>query len=714
MTQPKICPRCGDTYDDAVDFCAKDGTRLIRAGQSADLVGTVLADRYRIESRIGEGGMGQVYLGEHVRMRRKCAIKIMRPALLHEPEALQRFTREAENASRLSHPNIASIFDFGETADGVVYLAMEYVDGGSLADLLNTEALHPEVAADIIGQAADALQGAHDMNMLHRDIKPDNIMLGRRADGTYLVKLVDFGIARTYGGGDQKVTRTGFAVGTPQYMSPEQLAGEVLDLRSDQYSLALVAFFALTGKQAFPAESTKESLIQRLTSRPQSLQDARVDVEWPEALQQVFNRALSPEPDDRFATVLEFAEGFSQAINGMTPTQTTELYRRALDARAASVVARTPGAAVSLGSGERLTVSRSGSGPTVSREAAAVVAEVPTPKARWPFIIGGVVTASVAATLYFSSRGAAPATAGAIPGDSLAAVTVPGDSAALAAGNAPAAVPAPSADVAAATTGRAAATGAAPAPGAKPTRAGADSLKRSKDDTAKLNATKRAKATADSLAAVAAARSRYPDAPARAMIERGIDVKAHTVHFDDMRVVVMPTPMFLWRAEQTASWKSGFKRPDGTAYDLADPIEQWSAWRGLVAGKRAVYVLEVAPDKTPWPKLDPDAVLDFKKGDVTTVELRRDGQPVSLESSTTLQAVVNAEVQQAAKKPVFNSYVAVLPPTAFVPRDDGTMPKFELIVKDATRGAPSRTTLSDALVKRLYNEFAPWRDALAK
>ena len=700
MTQTKICPRCGDTYDDAVDFCAKDGTRLIRAGQNAELVGTVIADRYRIESRIGEGGMGQVYLGEHVRMRRKSAIKIMRPALVHEPEALQRFTREAENASQLSHSNIASIFDFGETSDGVVYLAMEYVDGGSLADLLAREALHPEVAADIVGQAADGLQAAHDMSMLHRDIKPDNIMLGRRADGTYLVKLVDFGIARTYGSAEQKVTRTGFAVGTPQYMSPEQLAGEALDARSDQYSLALVAFFALTGKQAFPAESTKESLILRLTSRPQSLQDARVDIEWPESLQEVFNKALSPEPGDRFDTVLAFAEGLSRAINSMTPTQTAEMYRHALETRAASVVARTPGA---LGSGERSIVSRSGSVPVVSGGAPAVAAA--PPKARWPFVIGGVVTVSVAATLWSVNRGRAPETPAA---DSMAAVMMPGDSAALASGQSPVAVP----GTAPTTSAPVAAAGASTGKAAR--AAAGDSSRKSKEDTAKLNAAKRAKAAADSAAAVAAARARYPEAPLRAMIDRGIDVKGHQVRFDDMRATIMPAPMSVWRAEQVASWKNGYKRPDGTSYDLADPLERWSAWTRTVQAKRAVYVLEVMPDKTPWPKLDPDGVVDFKKGDVSSVELLRDGQPVALESGATIPAVANPDAQQAGKKPLFNGYAAVVPPTAFVPRDDGSWPKIELVVKDATRGAASRTTLSESLVKRLYNDFAPWRDALTR
>ena len=182
-----------------------------------------------------------------------------------EVEALRRFTREAENASQLSHPNIAAIFDFGDTADGVVYLAMEYIDGESLGAKLDRDGvLHPDVAADILGQSADALQAAHDLNMLHRDIKPDNIMLARRTDGTYLVKLVDFGIARSMDGSDQKVTRTGFSIGTPEYMSPEQLSGSPLDARSDQYALALVAFYALTGKQAFPSESSKESLWTRM------------------------------------------------------------------------------------------------------------------------------------------------------------------------------------------------------------------------------------------------------------------------------------------------------------------------------------------------------------------------------------------------------------------------------------------------------------------
>jgi serine/threonine-protein kinase len=348
----KVCPQCGEEYDDAVGFCPKDGAALTAVGEG-DLTGKLVGGRYRVLSRLGEGGMGQVYLAEHVRMKRKSAIKIMRPALVHEPESLQRFTREAENASKISHPNVAAIFDFGETDEGLVYLAMEYVSGESLAATLKREvALHPVVGADIIGQAADALQAAHDLGILHRDIKPDNVMVSKRTDGTFVVKLVDFGIARTMESGTQQVTRTGFAVGTPEYMSPEQLSGDVLDSRSDEYSLALVAFSALTGHDAFGNSSSKESLIARLTSRPRRLDEVRSDLEWPPSLQDVFDKSLAPDPSDRYPRVADFGNALADAVSEMTPTQTAEIYRHALGQRMSStpvrgadlVNARTPAA----------------------------------------------------------------------------------------------------------------------------------------------------------------------------------------------------------------------------------------------------------------------------------------------------------------------------------------------------------------------------------
>jgi len=175
-----------------------------------DLVGTIVADRYHIIERIGVGGMGQVFLAEHVRMRRKSALKVMREALTSDPVAVSRFHREAENASQINHPNVAAVYDFGETANGLVYIAMEYVPGEPMSDVLEEEKyLNPARVADIIAQASDALSAAHGLGILHRDLKPDNIMLTSTRWGTDLVKLVDFGISRAMASATQHFTSTG-------------------------------------------------------------------------------------------------------------------------------------------------------------------------------------------------------------------------------------------------------------------------------------------------------------------------------------------------------------------------------------------------------------------------------------------------------------------------------------------------------------------------
>jgi len=727
VPQTNTCPRCGDTYDDDVAFCAKDGTRLVRPADTTDLIGNFIADRYRIESRIGEGGMGQVFLGEHVRMKRKCAIKIMRPALLGDVEARRRFGREAVNASQLSHPNIAAIFDFGETEDGLVYLAMEYVDGGSLAAKLDRDAaLHPDIAADILGQCADALQAAHDANILHRDIKPDNIMLGLRPDGTYMVKLVDFGIARTIDNTDTRVTRTGYSIGTPQYMSPEQLAGDTLDARSDQYSLALVAFYALTGKQAFPAESSKESLVARLTSRPRTLQDARHEIEWPDALQDIFDRALAPETADRFETISDFAHALAGAISVMTPSQTAELYRRALDTRVANVAALTPhsdleGWRSASGSVSALRMSSpnvsgqpsasvnspanailaSAKGPGATGGATAIGASaVPTPGARWP-AIGAVTTLIIGAAWFASVRSSASSQANRAP-DNAVGITAGGSGAAL--GNAAAGT---------STESTAGAKEATRLPTAA--TAAADSLKRARGDSARRAARLAKTSTADSIARANSVRARYPEAGARALIARGIDAKARMVRNNDLRTVIMSTPVFLWRAENGRAWKEAYPAPAGTAREIVDPIETWNAWSSLVSSRLAVYVIEVSPDRTPWPSYAPDKIFEIKKGDVESVELLRDGIAVPLSSSARIAALVNAAAHQSAGKPTPSAFVATVAPTTFMPREDGSLPKIEVLVHDATRGgAVTRFTLAESLVRRLYDDFAPWRDAIAR
>src|SRR5256885_944043 len=310
----KICPVCSTEYADDVKFCPSDGQTLRSAapGGASDLVGQVIADRYHIVKKLGEGGMGQVYLGEHVKMGRRSAIKVMNPSMVHDPDPVARFNREASNASRITHPNVCAIYDFGETPDGLIYLAMEFIEGEPLTDLLERDgALPVPRAAGIFLQVADALQAAHDLGIVHRDLKPDNIMLTRRKGGEEAVKVVDFGIAKAIGGDQagagQKVTKTGLVVGTPEFMSPEQLSGDTLDGRSDLYSLALVFYRMLTGKLPFEATTVQETMIKRLTDEPATLTQSRPDLSFPPGLQPLLDTPLARTPAERYQSVAKFA-----------------------------------------------------------------------------------------------------------------------------------------------------------------------------------------------------------------------------------------------------------------------------------------------------------------------------------------------------------------------------------------------------------------------
>ena len=317
----KVCTACNAEYGDEILFCQRDGTPLRPSVATTDLVGQVIADRYHITKKLGEGGMGQVYLAEHVKMGRRCAIKIMSPGMMSDPDAISRFNREAANASQIGHPNVCAIYDFGETPEGLIYLAMELIDGQSLTALLDEAGTLPLArAADLTAQTADALHAAHELGIVHRDLKPDNIMVitGRGKD---IVKVVDFGIAKAMGadGGNQKVTKTGFVVGTPEYMSPEQLAGDPVDGRSDLYSLGLVFYRSLTGLSPFPADSQQETMIKRLTDDPVPLAVARPEGRFSAELQRVMDRALARSPEQRYRNAGEFARdirGLTRSLTG--------------------------------------------------------------------------------------------------------------------------------------------------------------------------------------------------------------------------------------------------------------------------------------------------------------------------------------------------------------------------------------------------------------
>jgi hypothetical protein len=280
------------------------------------LVGTVLAGRYRILGKLGEGAMGAVYLGEHLRIGRRDAIKVLRESLEGDAEALARFSRGTRNVSLIQHPNVCTVYDFGDTDDGRRYLAMEYVPGETLQDLLRREGrLPPARAQAIFAQVAGALQAAHDAGIVHRDLKPGNVMVSPGRGGADAVKVVDFDIAKGSGDGEPgDVTRLGFVIGTPEYMSPEQLLGMALDGRSDVYSLGIMLFRMLAGALPFRAADTQELMVQRLTGSPLRLDEVLPGLAVPAALQAALDRALQRRAEDRFDTAAAFADAVAAAL----------------------------------------------------------------------------------------------------------------------------------------------------------------------------------------------------------------------------------------------------------------------------------------------------------------------------------------------------------------------------------------------------------------
>ena len=305
----KICPQCGTEYETSARFCPADGTSLRPKG-SDSLIGRVMAERYHILKRIGEGGMGRVYLGEHVKMNRLCAIKVMSPALVNDHESAARFAREASNAARIIHPNVAAVFDYGES-EGLVYLVMEYVEGEPLARILAREApLSVERALDLARQIADGLGAAHDLGIVHRDLKPDNILVSRNKAGKEVAKVVDFGIAKAIqeNAGDA-LTRTGLVIGTPEFMSPEQLLGDPIDARSDLYAMGCIMHLMLTASPPFSAPTREQMIKRRLSEEAPHIQ--HLDPGLPDSLDRVVNRLLARTPTDRYGSAAEVRDALA-------------------------------------------------------------------------------------------------------------------------------------------------------------------------------------------------------------------------------------------------------------------------------------------------------------------------------------------------------------------------------------------------------------------
>ena len=281
------------------------------------LIGSIVAERYRIERLLGSGGMGAVYRAEHVHMRKTVALKVLHKELAGVNEIVARFEREAIAAGRVEHPNVAPATDFGKLDDGSFYLVLEYVDGKSLRELIEAGPLAWERAVAIAKQVVSALIAAHAAGIVHRDLKPDNVMLVELPDGSERVKVLDFGIARVTLS-DAKpdathLTKVGAVMGTVAYMSPEQALGEDVDERTDLYALGVIVHEMISGRVPFDADSAAQILAKQITEAPPPLPSGA-----PAALAELVTELLKKTRLERppsARAVLERLEGLSSVAS---------------------------------------------------------------------------------------------------------------------------------------------------------------------------------------------------------------------------------------------------------------------------------------------------------------------------------------------------------------------------------------------------------------
>ena len=411
-----ICANCGNVNGDGFSFCAGCGARLRdplqetltdaahgpapSAAASRDdldpLVGHVIDGRYRLDSKLGSGGMGAVYRATRVSIGDAVAVKVLHEGRVTDPQAAERFRREAQTAARLKHPNAVGVYDFGVSPDGMMYLVMELVEGESLREAVERHGALPlAVVADVAAQVCSALDEAHRLGIIHRDIKPDNIVLQESRAGLR-VKVLDFGIAKLHDAAQSKLTQTGGVIGTPHYMSPEQCMGEDLDQRSDVYSLGVVLYEMLRGTVPFDSPTTSAVIVQQVTQAPPPLYAVAGGGITP-AVERVVMRALEKRREARPQTAAELARELSDAVHGTAGLGQTTVPINPSGAATSPITRQTPWvpttAVAPRSPSGGLHPAPAGSGTAPAEPAAAAGAK----RSHWPLALAAVLLLMFAA-----------------------------------------------------------------------------------------------------------------------------------------------------------------------------------------------------------------------------------------------------------------------------------------------------------------------------
>jgi serine/threonine-protein kinase len=323
----KTCPTCRNAYPDDFSHCPSDGAHLTaQATETEAQLAAGLSRRFRLIRRLGKGGMGTVFLAEQIGVgNRPVALKVLNRKLLDDPDFLLRFQNEAGSTGRIHHPNVVTIYESDLADDGTPYIAMEFLEGESLRELVKKRgALPVGEVVEITQQVADGLDAAHDLGIIHRDLKPDNIFLTRDKRGRLVAKVVDFGIAKLRESATH--TQTGMVLGTPAYMSYEQASGmrsDELDGRSDIYSLGVVVYEMLSGRVPFHSDTPLGYLRKHMLEEPPALRTVARGLDVPPGVERAVMKALVKDRNLRYASVLDFARELAGAAQLSAPAETT-------------------------------------------------------------------------------------------------------------------------------------------------------------------------------------------------------------------------------------------------------------------------------------------------------------------------------------------------------------------------------------------------------
>ena len=336
---PSVAPEVSRDTDVTIPFAGGiDRESITRSGkftpdrplpawspvEPSSYVGSTVDNRYFIERLIGEGGMGVVYRGRHKLIDKKVAIKILRGDMARDAEMTERFLQEARAASTIGNPHIIDISDFGVLSDGATYFAMEYLEGRSLTAAMQGEPLSLPRILHVVKQIADGLAAAHSANIVHRDMKPDNVFLIQRGADPDFVKILDFGIAKV-GGEASRLTRAGSVFGTPHYMAPEQASGSQVDARADVYALGVILYEMTSGKVPFDADSFMGIAMQHMHKAPVPVREMAPERDIPLEVDAIVLKLLAKEPADRYQTMGEVVADLERFERGEVPLALREM-----------------------------------------------------------------------------------------------------------------------------------------------------------------------------------------------------------------------------------------------------------------------------------------------------------------------------------------------------------------------------------------------------